>query len=339
MLRSVLISPLLRSAAVAACFGAGLIAVLGDWPLRTLLWDAGLMEPVVGLFGVEWTAWATSETVDRNIDLAGKISGWLLVVLGLLIASPLAKGWLRPTLSWIAFCILLLRHFLIWKEHFWQVGQLLELCLLTGAPLLWGLWGDKFGAKKVGPSPDRFAVVVGTLRSNAVATARTEAFATEGKEALGVADTLAEAGGGGRFFGSRRGIGFFLLRLLIALTFIGHGLYAAGIHAVPANFVLMTQASLGLSESLARQLLLGVGWLDFIAAFLLLLPWRRCWLLALVWIVPWAMLTTLARLWSYGGLVSAATLLTQWLPETIVRLPHVLIPLALLFWARSQEAK
>jgi|AntRauTorckE5430_2_1112549.scaffolds.fasta_scaffold02290_4 hypothetical protein len=285
--------PLLRYAAVAACLGAGLLAVLGDWPLRNLLWDAKVMEPIVARFGFEWTEWATSETVDRGIDLAGKLSGWVLILLGALIASPMAKDPWRPTLGWLAFAILLLRHLLIWKDHFWQLGQLLELCLLTGTPLVWGQWLKK---------------------ENFVA----------GAEALKPS--------------FRWEMGFLQLRLLTAFTFVGHGLYAAGIHAVPANFVMMTQASLGISETLARQLLFGVGWLDFIAAAMLLLPWRRTWLIALAWIVPWAMLTTLARLWSYGGLVSTHTLLLQWLPETIIRLPHVLIPLMLLFWARARDA-
>ena len=131
---------------------------------------------------------------------------------------------------------------------------------------------------------------------------------------------------------------WFLIRFAVALTFVGHGLYAIGFHPVPAHFVFMTQAGLGVGEGVARQLLFGVGVLDFLAAALLLLPWRRAWFAGLVWIVPWAVLTTFARVWSYGGFVGFDTLLTQWLPQMVVRFPHVLLPLALLFWARSQDA-
>lgn len=125
----------------------------------------------------------------------------------------------------------------------------------------------------------------------------------------------------------------FVTRLLVALTFTGHGLYAIGFHAVPAHFVMMTQSGLGLGEFGARRFLFGVGILDFVAAALLMLPSNRAQRIALGWIIPWALLTTLARVWSYGGLVSTHTLLTQWLPETIIRLPHILVPLALLFRA------
>lgn len=121
-----------------------------------------------------------------------------------------------------------------------------------------------------------------------------------------------------------------VLRGAIALTFIGHGMYAAGLHPVPANFVSMTQSGLGVGEAGARSFLLVVGILDFMAAVLLLLPLRKAWLMALIWVIPWAALTTLARLWSYGGLVDGHSLLTQWFPEVIIRLPHVLVPTVLL---------
>jgi len=126
------------------------------------------------------------------------------------------------------------------------------------------------------------------------------------------------------------------MRLSIAFTFIGHGFYAAGIHPVPANFVMMTQSGLGVGESAARSMLLTVGVLDFAAAGLLLLPWKRAWYIALSWIIPWAILTTLARLWSYGGLVDGHTLFTQWIPEVIIRLPHVLVPMALLLFLQAR---
>lgn len=132
---------------------------------------------------------------------------------------------------------------------------------------------------------------------------------------------------------------WFLVRGTVALTFIGHGLYAAGVHPVPAHFVFMTQSGLGVGEDAARQLLFFVGVLDFLAAGLLLLPWRKAWFVALAWVIPWAILTTFARVWSYGSFVGVDTLLTQWLPQMVVRLPHVLLPLALLFWARTQDAK
>lgn len=127
-----------------------------------------------------------------------------------------------------------------------------------------------------------------------------------------------------------------LVRGAIAFTFVGHGMYAIGFHPVPAHFVFMTQSGLGVGEDTARTLLFGVGILDFLAAGLLLTPWRQAWSAALAWVIPWAVLTTLARVWSYGGFVGMETLLTQWLPQMVVRLPHVLLPLGLFVWARRE---
>ena len=93
----------------------------------------------------------------------------------------------------------------------------------------------------------------------------------------------------------------------------------------------MVQSGTGVGEETARGLLFVVGVLDFGAALLLLLPYRTGWRVALAWILPWALLTTLARLWSYGGIVETETLLLQWFPQTLRRFPHVLIPLVLYF--------
>jgi len=240
------------------------------------------------LFGFTWTEWVTSPAVDHSIEVMNDCLGFYLVLTGLLAV------FIRPSnrlLRWLlagAFVVLAFHHFLDWKEHFWQIGQLLELSLLTSSPLLYLHY-------------TRFEV--------------------EDDDGPG--------------WGSSPN--FRLLRWLIALTFTGHGLYAVGFHAVPANFVLMVQAGLGVGEEAARTLLVAVGVLDFVAALLLLLPNGKAQRAALLWIIPWALLTTTARMWSYGGLVSFGTLMTQWLPEVVVRLPHVLLPLAVWkdWWARD----
>ncbi|TXF91795.1 hypothetical protein FUA23_01005 [Neolewinella aurantiaca] len=269
-------------AAITAFIGAGLQALLGDFPLRALLWDQSWFTWWAQLLGFTWSEWVTSLSVDQTIDWLGKLFGGLLLVGGLILVFRTKKYRLAIRMLLIgSVLVLLLRNFLIWKEHFWQIGQLLEMFILTGAPIIY-LTRTAWSAG----SKDLFPIV---------------------------------------------------LRLLIACTFIGHGLYAVGFHPVPANFVFMTQSGLGVGEDLARQLLKVVGILDFVAAALLVLPSRRAWLTALVWIIPWAVLTTFARVWSYGGYVGAHTLISQWIPEVVVRLPHILLPLALFFLARTQD--
>jgi len=270
---------LIRLAATAACLGLGLRALLTELPLRALFWDASVWTPVATLCGFTWTEWVTSPAVDHGIEVLNDcLGGYLLIVALLTVLIPASNRLLRWLLVG-AFAILAFHHLLVWKEHFWQLGQLLELSLLTASPLLY-------------------------LHYTRSATT-TERTVLDGPK-----------------------LNFNLLCWLIALTFTGHGLYAVGFHAVPANFVLMVQSGIGVGEETARSLLLIVGVLDFLAAALLLLPNDKAQRVALAWIIPWALLTTFARVWSYGGLVSFGTLLTQWGPEVVVRLPHVLMPLA-----------
>ncbi len=272
-------------AAAGVAIGLAVTALRYDLPLRTLLWDEHWWGWFAKLLGYSWKDWVTSPQVDEVIMLLGRSIGWLLLLGGglLLVVRKPVKA------IWVVFFILLIQHFLLWKDHFWNLGHLLEFALQTGAPLIFLYW------IRLQDRP----LVAGAHNYN-------------------------------RYW--------FIVRLLIASTFIGHGFYAAGVHPVPANFIFMTQSGLGVGEAVARQLLLVVGVLDFMAAILLMLPFRKAQIGAMLWIIPWAVLTTLARLWSYGGLVSFDTLLWQWLPEVVRRFPHVLVPVALWRALRADQS-
>ncbi|MFK8163770.1 MAG: hypothetical protein AB8H12_15095 [Lewinella sp.] len=280
------VNNILRLAAVTACLGFGLRALFSDLPIRALVWDEQWWGWCARLVGLSWKEWVTSASVDAGIETIKFGIGTAMVLISGLIATVNWKHKIVRVALWIAFVFLLIQDFLSWKEHFWQIGQLLELSLLTSTPLLYLKYGGAF-------------------------------------ERPAAAST------------SKKSITTWIIACLVAFTFIGHGLYAAGVHPVPANFVMMTQASLGVGEGVARKLLFTVGLLDFLAAALLLLPRKKTIIIALAWIIPWAILTTLARWWSYQGIVEWNTLLTQWLPEVIIRLPHILVPLVLWRLVRS----
>lgn len=127
------------------------------------------------------------------------------------------------------------------------------------------------------------------------------------------------------------------IRVLTALTFIGHGLYAVGFYPVPQHFLWMfsegmAHAGAVLTEGAVRTALKIVGLLDFFSAFLILLPSRKLQLLGWLWVIPWAVLTTMARWWSYADAASWNHLLVFWVPEVLLRGPHFLLPLACWFW-------
>lgn len=117
-----------------------------------------------------------------------------------------------------------------------------------------------------------------------------------------------------------------VLKVIIALTFTCHGLYALGtIYPLPANFVTMTLNILPVSEPTAKSFLFIAAILDFLVAILIFIP--KTAKPALLYAAVWGLLTALARI--VNGLsydISLATL-HQYLYPTIYRVPHGLIPL------------
>ncbi|WP_020567890.1 hypothetical protein [Neolewinella persica] len=334
---------ILRFATVTACLGLGLRALFSDLPIRALVWDEQWWGWCASLVGMSWKEWVTSASVDAGIETVKLIIGIVMIVIAGLVITVERDTKVIKTALWIAFVILLIQNFLNWKEHFWQIGQLLELSLLTATPLLYMKYGGGRGLTRFEQTKEDSYLPYGTLRSwlsrlrrpAEVQGGRTSENAARfspmppqhsGPE-IGIGHSTIDS------FGSVEAVR--VTTCLVALTFIGHGFYAAGVHPVPASFVMMTQASLGVGEGVARNLLFSAGLLDFMAAALLLIPRNKAMLIALCWIIPWAILTTLARWWSYQGIVEWNTLLTQWLPEVIIRLPHVLVPLVLWRWVRK----
>lgn len=122
-----------------------------------------------------------------------------------------------------------------------------------------------------------------------------------------------------------------------ALTFIGHGLYAAGIHPVPLSYQTMTMDILGIGQEPTLVLLKIAGWLDFFAALALLLrPLRFA---ALLHMVAWGGLTALARVAAHFDTELSLMGLDPWLAETLVRTPHWLLPLLACFLIRTRRSR
>lgn len=122
----------------------------------------------------------------------------------------------------------------------------------------------------------------------------------------------------------------------IALTFIGHGLYALGYFPVPGHFVYMTTAILGVSDSGARDFLFVIGVLDLVAVVLLFVPKFDTY--ALLYCILWGFLTALARPVAYiqPGPVFWISV-HQSLYEFFVRLPHFILPLCTLLLVVRKE--
>lgn len=131
----------------------------------------------------------------------------------------------------------------------------------------------------------------------------------------------------------------YCLRVAIALTFVGHGLYAYGYYPVPGHFQQMMISGFGLSNEGALMLLKLAGILDFLAAGLLFIPQRQIRYIALWYIIIWGFLTALARIWSHAGFTSLEYLFTHWIPEFSVRSEHFLVPFGLFWWWKETNKR
>jgi len=130
----------------------------------------------------------------------------------------------------------------------------------------------------------------------------------------------------------------FVAKVAIALTFIGHGLYALGYFPVPGHFVYMTTAILGVSDSGARDLLFVAGVLDLVAVVFLFVP--KIDKYALMYCILWGFLTALARPVAYiePGPVFWVSV-HQSMYEFFVRIPHFILPLCVLWLGKRTKVK
>jgi len=128
---------------------------------------------------------------------------------------------------------------------------------------------------------------------------------------------------------------FQLMRLAVAATFIGHGLYAAGLLPLPGHFLDMSMNALGLGQGAAVSFLWFAGMMDFLSAALLFAggPWNR-W--AAVYMFLWGLSTSLARIAGHWHIAAPQMLWGYWLFQAVLRAPHFLLPLALLVLFRRR---
>lgn len=119
------------------------------------------------------------------------------------------------------------------------------------------------------------------------------------------------------------------LKVIIALTFIPHGLFAMGLIYLPGTFIDMTIKILGINEDAATQFLFVVGLLDLILSIAIFIPKIDRYFLA--YAALWGFATALARIVSGYDPNFLALSFNLHLHTTIYRLPHGLIPLAALF--------
>ncbi len=125
------------------------------------------------------------------------------------------------------------------------------------------------------------------------------------------------------------------LKVIIALTFVCHGLYAINYYPRPGDFMDMTLTILGISESSAEYFLTLAGVLDFVIGFGVFLPFRYSKYI-LIYAIFWGFMTTVARIWANVYFDFFWESLNQWWFEAAYRASHFLIPLVLFLFYKSK---
>jgi hypothetical protein len=122
-------------------------------------------------------------------------------------------------------------------------------------------------------------------------------------------------------------------KVLVALTFSAHGLYALGFpYEQPANFLGMVQQILQVDLAQARVFLRIAGALDLLLSVGLFFTATQR--LALGYAIFWGTATAVARLMAPTDWHEPWLLLHRYVFETVMRLPHALLPIAM-YWLAS----
>lgn len=129
------------------------------------------------------------------------------------------------------------------------------------------------------------------------------------------------------------------LKIIIAITFVCHGLYAYAYYPQPGMWIQWCMDILCFKEDqVASQFLIVMGVLDFVAAFLLFVPFKWLSSIALWYCIIWGILTSLARLVGNFYIEFVWESLHQHAYQVLYRLVHGGIPL-FLWWCSQQEVE
>lgn len=251
-----------------------------DAPYRSLLWDEGLLKPIVEtLLGVTWTDYVTATTTDVWIQNIIFYTGVLYLLAGgsVLFYAKYQRKLLRILII-LGGVNLVFLSFLLMKEKFYHFAQFFEHAIQFSLPFVF--------LYQIREDRDEVRLM-------------------------------------------------FVLKVLVAIVFVSHGLYAIGYYPVPGNFVDMVMGIFPFSESQAKTFLSIAGLMDFLVAFYIFVP--RVTSVALWYAVVWGLLTAFARIVSGFHMDFPWQTIHQELLGTLYRLGHGLVPLVALLMHRNQK--
>jgi len=294
----------LQWAAISVFLGRAWQHLYWDAPFRALLWDEVWLSGIVTRFtSMTWETYITSMEVDQNIAFSIKIFGVLYLISALIALFINYLPRILHHLLILGALGLIFLAFLYCKERFFSIGQFFEYALQFGSPLF--LWWWK-----------------GTETATSTQSAGSSFSNSPLNQKMQQANEMVLTSKIPNKF-------LLILKIAISLTFTCHGLYAVGYYPIPVSFMEMTMNILGVGEDTTKVFLKMAGILDFAVAIGIFLPWKWA-RIFLIYAIIWGFGTTIARIWAYFDWEWLDYVLLQWLHESVMRMPHFLIPLAVL---------
>jgi hypothetical protein len=117
-------------------FGRGYQYIFWDTPIRALMWHQDWMEPLVNLFGVEWTDYASSPSVDKSLNLFSRFCGWVFMLSSIAIWWHHRFSKVVSILLKLCFGLLLFIFLLDFKDNWYRIGYFVEHAIQLFAPLI-----------------------------------------------------------------------------------------------------------------------------------------------------------------------------------------------------------
>jgi len=264
---------IIKLAFLLTLIGSAFRFFLFDTPLRILLWNEAVMQPILSHFGIQWESIANSLLFDRILVWTGKVIATYLSICALIL---IVKKELSRNLVLIITFLFLFFSILNWMDNFFHLPYLLEQSIFcfTG----WIYLMEK-----------------------------------------------------------EQQTSFKFIKLLIALTFIGHGLYAMNIYNIPGEFVQLTMNSTGFVEKDSIVLLKIIGIFDILFSLFLFSKNKKIVVIGLIYCIIWGITTAISRLIGHYHLELGIHSLDEYWHECIIRIPNGLVPLYLLVKLRFKS--
>ena len=127
---------ILQISTVCVFLGRAWQHLIWDAPFRTLLWDEGLMKPIIeNISAITWQTYITSPETDEMIQGIIQGTGWFYLLCALM--AILIKRWKKVAgvFMILGSVSLILLAMLYCKERFFSVGQFFEYSLQFLSPL------------------------------------------------------------------------------------------------------------------------------------------------------------------------------------------------------------